>query len=76
MNAPTQSPCSKCPLRRNETLDRGMLEEFITDSLMMSIAHYDLIFNIISDEERLKYELKHLQVKLLLSLFRYAKLSM
>lgn len=76
MNIPIQIPCGKCPLRRTEHLNREMLEEFIYDSLMMSIAHYDLIANILSGEEQLKYELKHIQAKVLLGLLRNSKLNM
>lgn len=76
METPIQTPCSKCPLRRDRHINRELLQEFIYDSLMMSIAHYDLITNIISCEEQLRYEVKHLQAKILLGLLRNPHPSM
>lgn len=76
MQIPIQTPCSKCPLRRDRHINREMLEEFIHDSLLMSIAHYNLVEPILSSDQQLKYELKHLQAKLLLGLLRNSHLSM
>jgi hypothetical protein len=70
MEIPVQVPCGKCPLRTNQHINRQMLDEFIYESLMMSIAHYDLISPILSEDQQLKYELMHLQAKLLLGILR------
>lgn len=65
-----QSPCAKCPLRRDQHINRELLDEFICDCLTMSIAHYNLISKILSPEDQIRYELKHLQGKMLLGLLR------
>lgn len=71
----TLSPCSRCPLRRTGQLDVAVLEEFVYDSLMASMAHYDLVGHIIPYEEQIKYEVKHIQVKVFLGLLRNTKLG-
>lgn len=71
----TFPPCSKCPLRQTKELDIPVLEKFFYDSLMASMAHYDLIGRILSPEEQLKYEVKHMQCQMFLGLLRNAKLS-
>lgn len=69
-------PCSKCPLRNTGELDIAVVKDFFYDSLMASMAHYDLIAHILPPEEQLRYEVKHLQCQMFLGLLRNAKLSM
>lgn len=69
-------PCAKCPLRRTGELDIAVVNDFFHDSLMASMAHYDLIGHILPEEEQLRYEVKHLQCQMFLGLLRNAKLGM
>lgn len=69
-------PCAKCPLRRTGKLDIALIEDFLHESLIASMAHYDLIEHILSPEDQLKYEVKHLQCQMFLGLLRNAKLGM
>lgn len=68
-------PCSKCPLRRTDELNLPVLEDFIYDSLLMSMNHFYIIEQILSREQREKYYLKHAQAELLLSILRRLKMS-
>lgn len=55
---------------RNYGLSPIILDEFIYDSLLLSMNHFILMDKKLSKEEKSKYHLKHMQVELLLSIMR------
>jgi hypothetical protein len=68
-------PCSKCPIRLTEELNLAILEDFIHDSLLMSMSHYSVIEQILPQSERNKYYFKHAQAELLLSILRRLEMT-
>lgn len=79
MNKLTQQPCTKCItsvdlLLKNHALNPAILDEFLYDSLSASQTHYKMIEATLSTRERARYQIKHMQVELLLSLLRRLQL--
>lgn len=75
MEFPIQKPCAKCPLRTTGQLKPEVLEEFIHDSLMASMAHFDCIQHILPQYEKNKFYFKHAQAELLMSIIRRINLG-
>ena len=78
-NQVQQISCIKCVtsislLLTNQGLHAKILHAFISESLAMSMHHYDLIKGTLSSDEKLIYEVTHVQAELLLSILRGAKL--
>jgi hypothetical protein len=72
-------PCIQCITSvdlflKNQGLNAYVLDEFIYDSLLLSMNHQILIKHTLSSEQNLMYEVKHIQVELLLRIIRGTKL--
>lgn len=72
-------PCIRCITSvnlflKNNNLNPCILDEFIYDSLLLSMNHFYLIRETLSSEQKLKYEAMHLQAELLLRLLRRTNL--
>lgn len=68
-------PCNKCPLRRTNELNLPILEDFVYESLLLSMSHFNLVEHILPKCERNKYYLKHAQAELLLSILRRLEMA-
>lgn len=68
-------PCAQCLssidlMFRNYGLSPVILDEFVYDSLLLSMNHFILIEKDLSRKEKSRYHLKHMQAELLLSIIR------
>lgn len=77
---PLLLPCTKCLtsidlLFKNQNLSPAILDEFIYDSLIMSMNHFHLIKGTLSSEKIAKYYMVHAQVELLLAILRRLQLN-
>lgn len=79
MNTLILNHCTKCLtsidlLFKNHALNPEILDEFIYESLSVSMTHYLMIEKTLTTAERNRYQIKHMQVELLLSLLRRLQL--
>lgn len=72
--------CTRCItsvdlLLKNQGLNAAILDEFIYDSLLMSMNHFHLIEETLTMQEKSKYYLTHAQAELLLLILRRLKVN-
>jgi hypothetical protein len=65
-----KTPTVMITLLNNPDLNPHVLDEFINDSLLISMSYFDLIKGTLSTKEKSKYYLKHIQAELLISILR------
>lgn len=76
----SERTCTKCItsfdlLFKNHGLNPVILDEFIYDSLIISMNHFHLAEETLTDEQKSKYFLIHAQAELLLTIIRRLKVN-
>jgi hypothetical protein len=76
----SERTCLKCItsidlLFKNHNLNSKILDEFITEMLSLSLSHFSIMENTLSEQEKSRCHLKHMQAELLLAIMRRVNLG-